>query len=75
MNENEMLLLVGVPRGWMPLFVLPWLAAALTAGIVIFALLSWRGRYWSIWKRLYYSLLAFSAVSLMVVFFNWGVIG
>lgn len=75
MNENEMLLLVGVPRGWMPLFVLPWLAAALTAGIVIFALLSWRGRYWSIWKRLYYSLLAFSAVSLMAVFFSWGVIG
>ncbi len=73
-NENEILLLLGVPRVWKPLFALPWLAAALATGIVVFALLSWRGRYWSIWKRLYYSLLALAAVSLVVVFFNWGVL-
>ncbi|HEY84961.1 MAG TPA: alpha/beta fold hydrolase [Chloroflexi bacterium] len=73
-NENEIQLLLGVPRVWGPLFALPLLVAGLSAGVVIFALLSWKGRYWSIWKRLYYSLLALAAISLVIVFFNWGVI-
>jgi len=73
-NGNEILLLLGVPRVWGPLFALPLLAAGLTAGIVLFALLSWKGRYWSIWKRLYYSLLALAAIGLIGVFFNWGVL-
>jgi len=72
-NENEMFLLIGAPRAWGPLFALPILAAGATLGVLIFALLSWRGGYWSIWRRLYYSLLALSALSLSVVFFNWGV--
>jgi pimeloyl-ACP methyl ester carboxylesterase len=62
--ENEIVLLFGAPLWSRPLFALPPLLALLAAGLLVSALLGWRGEAaWSGWQRGYYTLLALAAVT------------
>ncbi len=69
-NENTMGLVVGAPRQWFILYTLPFLysvcAILFTAAIV----LSWLRGNWGILQRVYFSVLAVTALGL-VAWFVW----
>ncbi len=69
-NENIVGLLVGAPRVWTSIYILPFVfalgAVAYTLGIVV----AWQRGYWSVWLRAYFSLLAFAALALSA-WFAW----
>jgi hypothetical protein len=46
---------------------LPFLVATLTVGVLVYAALAWKRRYWSVFGRLHYSLVALSALTFVVV--------
>jgi hypothetical protein len=64
-------LFVGVPKAAAPLFVVPLLVSLLTAGMVAVTFLVWVGRYWPVWRRVYYSLLSLSALVFVGVLARW----
>ncbi|HXV41845.1 MAG TPA: alpha/beta fold hydrolase [Anaerolineae bacterium] len=64
-------LLIGIPKAAAPLFVVPWLVSLLTAGMVAVTFLVWVGRYWPVWRRVYYSLLSLSALVFVGVMARW----
>lgn len=53
-------LLIGV-------LTLPLLGAALTVGVLVYAALAWKRRYWGLFGRLHYSLVALSALTLVAL--------
>ncbi|GAB4430917.1 MAG: hypothetical protein Fur0044_28570 [Anaerolineae bacterium] len=68
-------LLVGIPRAGAPLFVVPPLLLLLTAAIVAVASVLWVRGYWSVWRRVYYTLLTVAALGLVGVLIQWEMMG
>jgi hypothetical protein len=68
-------LLVGIPKAAAPLFVLPPLLLLLAIAIVGVALVVWVKGYWSIWRRVYYTLLTLAAVGVVGVLIQWDMLG
>jgi len=66
--------LVGVPYLTAPLFILPLILLFLTFSMVGGCLISWLMGYWSIWGRLYYTMLTLLAVSHVAVLAWWGML-
>lgn len=64
--ENNYIFLMGVPGNYRPLFLLPPLILLLVLGMVVLAVLGWRGTYWSTWRKVYFSLLTLCAVGCAV---------
>src|SRR6185369_2517177 len=69
---NQDLLLYGVPRLSAPLFLVPFLVAVLTLGMIIGVVFAWRGRYWPLWQRLYYTFLTLMAVGFTALLIQSG---
>lgn len=57
--------------GFSPLLVavlaLPFLVAALTVGVLVYAALAWTRRYWGLFGRLHYSLVALAALTFVAL--------
>ena len=59
-QDNPLLLGFGVPGKAGPLFILPWLATFSTIILVVFTVVAWKNRWWSMTGRIYYSLVNFA---------------
>lgn len=57
------------------LLVLPLLATALTLGLLVFTVLAWRNRYWSVAARLHYSLVTVAALGFTEWLSYWNLLG
>jgi hypothetical protein len=71
-NDNR--LFFGVPsmlRGW---FVLPVFALLFGIGMVLSSMTAWIKSNWSIWMRLYYSLITIAALSSLFILGKWGIL-
>jgi hypothetical protein len=66
------LLVFGLPPEAAPLFVLPWLAAALSVGLLGLAVWAWKARYWSLASRVHYTLIALAAAGFVWLLYSWG---
>ncbi|GAB4426169.1 MAG: hypothetical protein Kow0031_05890 [Anaerolineae bacterium] len=62
LSSTPLLILSAVSGYAAPLFLIPWLLALLALAMAAAALLLWLLRGWSVWGRLYYSLLALCAL-------------
>jgi hypothetical protein len=61
----------GLP-GWAHvLFVLPVVIAALSVGLLVFAILAWMRRFWSLPGRIHFSLVALSGLAFVVWLVYW----
>lgn len=69
--DNRLLYGVSGQANW--LFVLPLLALVLTGLMLAAAVLAWLKRVWNIWYRIYYTLLALSAVGCLIILTKWQV--
>jgi len=74
-QQQPGLLVFGLPPEAAPLFAVPWIAMALTAGLVGFTLLAWKDGYWSLAGRLHFSLVAAAAVGFLWLLYAWGLLG
>ena len=71
-NDNRLFFGVRASAGW--LFILSWLFALLSLGMLLACLASWIKRYWSVWTRIYYTLLTISGMVCLAVLVIWGVL-
>jgi hypothetical protein len=65
----------GIPRSILFALALPVAAAILTVVSLGFVVVAWRRRYWRLSARLYYTLVALSAVALLAVLWYWNLLG
>jgi hypothetical protein len=75
LSGSDLSLLIGVPRAWSWLFLIPYLICLLAAAMVACTALAWRGRYWGMGRRVYYTLLAVAAVFVSAVLLVSGMAG
>ena len=61
--------LTTLARGW---FVLPVLIVLLTIGMLSANIVVWIRRSWRPWMRIYYTLLALSALVCIIILSKWG---
>jgi pimeloyl-ACP methyl ester carboxylesterase len=62
----------GLPTEYRPLLVVVLVAAILTAGLVIVAVLAWVRRYWSVAGRIFFSLVTAAAIVFAGLMGYWG---
>lgn len=59
---NEMMLFVGIPASAGALLMLPWIIGGLALLMVACTAFVWMRRSWSVWGRVYYTLLTLGAI-------------
>jgi CubicO group peptidase (beta-lactamase class C family) len=65
----------GLPPVTAPLLVIPLIVSVLTAGMVIFAGVSWARRYWSLARRVFYTLVTVASVAFIWWLNVWNLLG
>ena len=55
--------------------VLPYPVAALAVGVIVYAALSWKRRYWGLFGRLHYSLVALAALTFVALLGYYNLLG
>ena len=65
----------GVPASIKALLWIPIVTTVLTALVVWFAVRAWKGRLWSMWGRLHYSLTAAAGLAFVWFFAYWNLLG
>ncbi|WP_235441602.1 serine hydrolase [Paenibacillus sp. IHB B 3415] len=55
--------------------VMPIIMAGLTLAMLVSAILVWKNKYWTAFKRVHYTLVTLSAVVLMIFFYYWNLLG
>jgi CubicO group peptidase (beta-lactamase class C family) len=74
-SNLEETLAYGASPSLIAIRTLPLLSAALTAGVLVCALLAWKRRYWGVFGRLHYSLVALSALTFVVLLAYYDLLG
>lgn len=72
-NANEVVF--GIPPLLQAALTLARVAALLTIGLVVFAVVAWIKRYFSVWGRLHYTLVALAALATSWWLWYWKVLG
>ena len=65
----------GVPPLLSALFALALVSAVLTVGVVVSTILVWWERFWSVGRRVHYSLVALAALALTWQLVSWNLLG
>ncbi len=68
-------LIYGVTPIVIALLVLPLITTFLTLALLIFTLVIWKYKYWSIFSRLHYSLVTFAALTFIPFLTYWNLLG
>jgi len=68
------LLLFGLPPENAPLFIVPWVAGALSLGLAALAYFAWRDGYWSSAGRIHYTLVTLAALGFFWLLLDWGLV-
>ncbi|OXM17499.1 hypothetical protein CGZ75_05910 [Paenibacillus herberti] len=55
---------------WMPI-----LLVALTVAMLLVSVIAWRNKYWTILKRIHFTLVALSALAMSSFFYHWNLLG
>ncbi|NPV77164.1 MAG: alpha/beta fold hydrolase [Anaerolineae bacterium] len=73
--NNDFIILYGLPSSTKPLFIIPPTTIIMTALMLIGVIFAWRRTYWSIWNRMYYSLLSLAACTSLLILSLWNMVG
>jgi pimeloyl-ACP methyl ester carboxylesterase len=74
-QQQPGLLVFGLPPEAAPLFVVPWIGLALTAGLLWFTVLAWKDGYWSLPGRVHFSLVVAAIAGFLWLLYQWGLFG
>jgi CubicO group peptidase (beta-lactamase class C family) len=65
----------GFPPTLTAALMLPIVITVLTIGVAVFAVLVWKGGYWTRFRRIHYTLFAIFAIGLVWFYWYWNVLG
>jgi CubicO group peptidase (beta-lactamase class C family) len=65
----------GYPPTLTAALMLPILTSILTLGVAVFAVLAWKGKYWTRFRRVHYTLFAVFAIGLVWFYWYWNILG
>ena len=71
--KNDMMVVWGVPDAWRPLFLLPLVFLFLSLFMLWECFMGWRAADWSIWRKLYYTLITLCALGSVGIMIYLGV--
>jgi hypothetical protein len=71
---NPQVLRFGLPTKYGPLLVIPAVTTALTAGMLVVAVLACVRRYWTVLGRALFSMVTLAAVVMVGLFAYWGLL-
>lgn len=54
---------------------MPIILVGLTVAMIALSVMAWKNRYWTVLKRVHYTLVALSAVVLSLFFYHWNLLG
>ncbi len=54
---------------------MPIILVGLTVGMIALSVMAWKNKYWTVLKRVHYTLVALSAVVLSLFFYHWNLLG
>lgn len=66
-GDLQFLLFFGLPGAFRPIFILPLLALMLTFGMMLMSLMGWFSEAWHVLRKIYYSLITFSAMLVVLI--------
>jgi len=72
--KNDNRLFFGVPTSARVLFILPLIFLILSIWMFAASLSAWIQKSWSVWSRLYYTMLAVAAWVCLVILASWGIL-
>ncbi|OAB41213.1 serine hydrolase [Paenibacillus antarcticus] len=55
--------------------VMPIILVGLTVSLLVLSVLAWKNKYWTVLKRVHYTLVALSAVTVSMFFYHWNLLG
>jgi pimeloyl-ACP methyl ester carboxylesterase len=73
-SKEDMRYLFGIPSNAAPILVAPPLAALVTLVMCAFSITGWAGSYWSIGRKIYYSLVTLAGIGCVAVLGYWGML-
>ena len=73
-SKEDTRYMFGIPNNAAILMALPLLLVPVTLAMGAFSVSGWAGKYWSIWRRIYYSLVTLAAVGSVAVLGHWGML-
>jgi CubicO group peptidase (beta-lactamase class C family) len=68
-------LMYGFPASLTAALVLPIVTSVLAVGTTVFVVLAWKERWWTLVRRLHYSLFAITSLALVWFYFHWNILG
>jgi len=70
-NDNR--LFFGVSSSVRVLFILPLIFLLLSIWMIAASVAAWVEKYWTIWSRIYFTLLTLAALVCLVILASWGI--
>ena len=71
--QNDNRLFFGLRASALPLFMIPWIIALFWVGMILLGVRSWLCKHWSIWTRIYFSVITISLGICLLTLINIGV--
>jgi len=71
-TQNDTSYLFGIPAKYGPLLILPLFSLLLSLLTILSSVAGWFGNYWSVWRKVYYSLLSICSLITLVMLGVWG---
>ncbi|WP_379196291.1 serine hydrolase domain-containing protein [Paenibacillus sp. GCM10012306] len=75
MSMDLMTKLSGISTALYLSLAMPILFVGLTLALLVGTVMAWKNKYWTALRRVHYTLVAFSAVTLVVFFYHWNLLG
>ncbi|MNI95603.1 hypothetical protein D3C73_1538980 [compost metagenome] len=75
MNMDTLERLSHIPISVKIFLIMPIIFIGLTVALIISASLAWRGKYWTFFMRVCYSLVVLAAMTLSLFFYYWNLLG
>jgi hypothetical protein len=72
--KNDNRLFFGVSSSARAMFILPLIFLLLSLWMLAANLAAWIKKYWSVWSRIYFTLLTFSALICLLILASWGIL-
>ncbi|MBP1991091.1 serine hydrolase domain-containing protein [Paenibacillus eucommiae] len=55
--------------------IMPIIFLGLTVALLVSAIMAWKDKYWTVFMRVYYTLVVLAAIALSLFFYHWNLIG
>jgi hypothetical protein len=75
MSMDTMQKLSGISLSLILSLTMPVILVGLTLALLVSAVLVWKNKYWTVFKRVHYTLVALSAVTMTLFFYYWNLLG